>query len=107
MKEFNLIILIILVLYLFMDFQNNKETHSTTKMKILGIVNILFITSVVAILIYDNSSILNYLLLLIPLAIISAIYQYFRFIKSNEKGTNKYIFLIINYLFIIVLFIII
>lgn len=107
MKEFNLILLIILVLYLIMDFQNKKEIHSTTKMKILGLVNMIFIISVIAILVYDYSSILNYLLLLIPLAIISAIYQYFRFIKSSEKRINKYIFLIINYIFIIVLFMII
>jgi hypothetical protein len=104
MEEFNLVLLIIIVLYLFVDFQNKKDMHESIKMKILAIINLIFIITVVGIILYDNSGIVAYLWLLIPLAIISAIYQYFRFIKSESNEINKYIFLIVNYAFIIILF---
>ena len=103
MENINTIIMICLGLYLLFDILKNKDMHSNIKMNILAFINLLFICSTIFMLININLNIIDYLFLIIPLRIISAVYQYYRFKASKEAKVNKYTKLFINYIFIIVI----
>ena len=107
MENINLIILICLSLYLFLDILKNRDVHSNIKMNVLAFINLIFICSTIFILINIDLNIIDYLLLIIPFGIISAVYQYYRFKASKGTKVNKYIKLFINYIFIIVMYIIV
>lgn len=105
MEHFNIIILSCLIIFFLLDILKEREIHSNIKMNILAIINLMFISAVIFLLLNKLIFSINYYtLLLVPLGVLSLYYQYKRYNKSKESSLNKYIKIIFNYIFILIIF---
>lgn len=100
MNDLTFIVLVGLSLYLFYDLVKNWSILSGTKAIVLSLIHLMFSLTVIVLAVNKSLCIAYYPLLLLPLAILSAIYQFLRFKTSKADQIKRYNLMFMNYLFI-------